>query len=89
MLTTISMTAVSVSTRIAQLTSRLPEVMKERSGTVNASPLPMATVKKAIQDKSAAMTMKPQVISSDPFAPMERPNSPAIRKPISGRNTIA
>ena len=49
----------------------------------------MATVKKATQERSAETTSRPEVIYSDALAPIERPNRPAIRKPMSGRKTIA
>ncbi len=89
MLTTTSMTTVSVSMRSAQATSSPPDWMKRSTGTVNASPSPKPTVKKASHDSAAAMMRKPEVIYSDAFAPIERPNRPAIRKPRSGRKTIA
>jgi len=87
-LTTTSMTTVSVSTRKAQSTSRLPDWMKRSTGTVKASPSPMATEKKATQDRTAEITSRPDVTYSDAAAPIERPPRPAIRKPRSGRKTM-
>jgi hypothetical protein len=44
---------------------------------------------KAIHDRTAAITRKPDVTYSLALAPMERPNRPATRNPISGRKTMA
>src|SRR5690606_22898993 len=44
---------------------------------------------KTIQEKTAATTMKPEVTYSEAFAPIWLPASPAIRKPNSGRKTMA
>jgi hypothetical protein len=63
--------------------------MKDRTCTRNASPSPSATLKKTIHDRIAAMTRKPDVTYSDAFAPMPSPKRPAIKKPISGRKTMA
>src|SRR5690606_24379027 len=37
----------------------------------------------------AETTSRPEVTYSDALAPIERPNRPAIRKPASGRKTMA
>jgi len=56
---------------------------------VKASVSPKPTLKKAIHDSTAAITRKPDVMYSLALAPIERPNRPAIRKPRSGRKTMA
>ena len=83
------MTTVSVSMRSAQSADRLPAWMKRSTGTVNGSPSPKATMKKAIHDNTAAITRKPEVMYSDALAPIAPPPKPAIRKPRSGRKTMA
>ena len=88
-LTTTSITTVSVSMRNAQSTDSPPAWMKFRTGTVNASVSPKPTVKKATHDSTAEITRKPEVTYSDALAPIEPPNRPAIRKPRSGRKTMA
>jgi hypothetical protein len=88
-LTTTSMTTVSVSMRNDQATSSVPDWMKRMTGTVNASPSPKPTVKKATHDRTAAITRNPEVMYSLALAPIEAPSRPAIRKPKSGRKTMA
>ncbi len=63
-LTTTSITTVSVSMRSAQSADRPPAWMKRSTGTVNTSPSPKATMKKAIHDSTAAITRKPEVTYS-------------------------
>jgi hypothetical protein len=88
-LTTTSMTTVSVSMRSAQAACRSPESMKRITGTVKAWVSGKATVMKAIHDRTATITIRPEVTNSDALAPIERPNRPAIRKPRRGRKTMA
>ena len=47
------------------------------------------TLKKAIHDSTAEITRKPEVMYSDALAPSDVPNRPTIRKPSSGRKTMA
>src|SRR5205085_9747520 len=47
------------------------------------------TVKKAIHNSTTEITRKPEVMYSDALAPSELPNRPTIRKPSSGRKTMA
>ena len=49
----------------------------------------LQTVKNAIQERTALITRKPEVMYSQARAPIERPNRPAIKKPRSGRKTMA
>ena len=86
------MTAVSVSMRKAHSTSMPPDWIQRSTVTLitsPGSPWASATVKKTIQDRMATTIIRPVVTYSDALAPIERPNRPAIRKPISGRKTIA
>src|SRR5690606_9821288 len=83
------MTAVSVSTRKAHSTSRPPDWIQRSTLTLIISVSPSATWKNTIQDSTLATIMKPEVTYSDAFAPMAFPPRPAMRKPISGRKTIA
>src|SRR5262245_39454675 len=88
-LTTTSITTVSVSMRNAQSTDTPPAWMKRSTGTVKGSLSLKATRKKAIHDSTAQTTRKPDVMYSQARAPICEPPRPAIRKPMSGRKTIA
>ena len=83
------MTTVSVSILSAQSACIVPESMKRSTGIVKVSTSPKPTVKKATHDSTAEITRKPDVMYSDALAPSELPNSPTIRKPRSGRKTMA
>ncbi len=69
MLTTTSITTVSVSTRIAQSTSSVPESNHVQRRIVSTVVCPTATSKNATQDSTAATTMKAQVSTSQVRAP--------------------
>src|SRR5918995_2907887 len=88
-LTTTSMTTVSVSIRSAQSACRLPDSMKRSTVVVKISVSLKPTLKKAHHDSNAQITRKPDVMYSDAFAPSDVPNRPTIRKPSSGRKTMA
>ncbi|MNJ04816.1 hypothetical protein D3C73_1657510 [compost metagenome] len=57
--------------------------------TSPGSPWASATEKKTIHDRTATTIIRPVVTYSEALAPIDRPNRPAIRKPIRGRKTIA
>src|SRR5208337_4703259 len=72
--------------RSAQSTVSLPEVNHSPTGICAVAP--PATWKKAIHDRTNETASSPVVTSSAPRAPIQRPSTPAIRKPKSGRKTI-
>ncbi len=86
--TTTSMTAVSVSTRIAQETSRSPDVTHRMSVILSVA-WPTPTCQKATHESTAASTMNAEVTNSDGRGPMTRPKKPAISAPSSGEKTMA
>src|SRR5688572_27027691 len=88
-LTTTNMTAVSVSTRKAHSTSKLPDWIQRSTETLIISSSPRATWKKTNQESAAVTSIRPLVTYSDALAPICVPRRPAIRKPIRGRKTIA
>ncbi len=83
-----NITAVSVSILKAQATSSSPEVI-QRSMAMCAVSCPKPTRQNTIQDSTQEVSRKPVVISSEARTPMRRPNSPAMRAPSPGRNTMA
>ena len=85
MVTTTSMTRVRVSTLKAQSTCRSPAENQEATCTRSAWP-PSRNTPQAI---SAVKARNAVVMYSQARAPMYRPNRPAIRKPMSGKKTIA
>ena len=87
--TTTSITAVMVSTRMVQSTAKLPEWIQGSTGMIWVAPPPSATVVKAMTDSAADTNRKPVVTSSDARAPMMRPNRPAMAEPMMGRKTMA
>ncbi len=83
------MTAVSVSTRSAQSTFRMPEVIQLAStGAVKGAPV-KPTRQNTVQDSRHEMNSSVVVTISLGRGPNWRPNRPAIRKPRRGRKTIA
>src|SRR5690606_36561533 len=98
--TTTSITAVSVSTRRIQSSSRPPEWIHSSTETLSTSACsaPCAPSAagganqkpvKTIQLSTAAAISNPVVMYSLVRCPMSRPSSPAISAPISGKKTIA
>src|SRR5215213_7910033 len=86
--TTISITAVRVSTRNAQSTTMSPEANHCPSWMRVVAPC-SPTSTKAIHDRAQDRNRSAVVTTSLGRDPMRRPNSPAMRKPTSGRKTMA
>src|SRR5690554_2692619 len=87
MVTTQNMTAVRVSTRSAQESSKAPLSIHVTSSVVRALP-PRATSAKTTIESRADITRPPLVTSCAPRSPMARPKKPAMKAPSSGRNTM-
>ncbi len=88
MVTTISITAVSVSILKPQAVSSSPDVIHLRTAAWSVSP-PKPTRTNTIQDSTAAVIRSAVVMSSEARAPITRPRRPAMAAPISGKRTIA
>ena len=86
--TTTNITAVSVSMRNAQLMSSSPEVI-QRSITTRAVSCSKPTRQNTIHDSTHETISRLVVTSSEPRAPITRPNRPAMRQPMAGRKTMA
>src|SRR5262245_44015203 len=85
--TTISMTAESWSTRTAQFTLNSPVSNQVSSSVVRGVP-PKFTSKKVIQEKTIETSSKPEVMYMAGLSPIMRLPSPAMSAPIRGSNTI-
>src|SRR5262245_54755034 len=88
-LTIATMTALSVSRRSAQCTSRAPVEIQVAISTVRAWPA-TATSKKRTIPRMPLSTIAPQVTSCEPRSPRAaRPKKPEMMAPSRGRKTIA
>ena len=86
--TTIIITAVSVSNFSAHDTSSVPDWIQCSTVMVVAFPS-MATSLKIRAEQAAEMPNNVQVTSCAPRSPMKRPKKPATIEPSSGRKTAA
>ena len=78
-MTTISITAVSVSILSAQAVSSSPDVIQRRRCTRSVSP-PKPTRTKTIHDSTAAIIRSAVVTISEARSPITRPKRPAIER---------